>query len=119
MNAGNKILDLIPAGRSAWSRGVKDYAADLLDSLRDDQPITKQNLLNGANDWSHWAYGGCGMIYDADIGGRLCSPAELKRKKGGYLAHNSRESWLDVEAGAASQACRAILRAVAKLEKGE
>lgn len=67
MNAGNKILDLIPAGRSAWSRGVKDYAADLLGSLRDDQPITKQNLLNGANDWSQWAYGGCGLVYDSAI----------------------------------------------------
>lgn len=119
MNASNKILYLIPAGRSAWSRGVKDYAADLLGSLRDDQPITKQNLLNGANDWSQWAYGGCGLVYDSAIANMLCNPSELKRKKGGDLAPNSRESWLDVEARAASQACRAILRAVAKLEKGE
>ena len=115
MNEHQKILDLIPAGRSAWSRGVKDYAADLLDSLEPGQPITKESMLNGAKDWDQWAWGGCGLVYDYAIANVLCSPSELKRKKGGDLPPNSRESWLDVEARAASQACRAILRAVAKL----
>jgi len=101
-------LDRMPT-RSAWGRGVKAYACDLLDSL-EGRPVTMANLLNGADNWRHWAEGGCGLVYDADIAERLCTPGELKRKDGGRLPPNSRESWLDVEVRAASQAARWLLR---------
>lgn len=101
-------LDHMPR-RSAWARGVKDYARDLLDVI-EGRPVTKENLLNGAANWNQWAYGGCGLVYDSDIAERLCSKSELKRKDGGRLPPNSHESWLDVEARAVSQAAWWVLR---------
>ena len=98
--------------RSAWGRGVKDYALELVESA--EVKLTPENaeaaLLNGAKDWSQYSYGGCAAIYDADIAERLCSPSELKRKKGGDLQPSTRETWLDVQARALFQAFRLINR---------
>jgi len=107
----NKLKELLNnhKTRSAWSKGVKDFAFDLLDNL-EGRDITKENLLNGASDWSAYSYGGCALIYDADIAEALCSPSELKVKKGGDLQPNSKETWLDVQARALGQACSLILR---------
>ena len=93
--------------RSAWGRGVKDFAVDLLGNIESDtvNPDTlKADLLNGASDWSQYSYEGYALIYDSDIAEAMCSPSELKRKDGGRLAPNSRETWLDVQARALSQA---------------
>lgn len=110
--------------RSAWERGVKVYALDLLESLEEginggyidpadlESPaLLKKALLNGATDWSQYSAGGCSLIYDGDIASRLCTPSELKRKRGGDLQPNSRETWLDVQARALYQAARWIINA--------
>ena len=100
---------------SAWSKGVAIYADELRESLAENTlPATKENLLNGASDWSQYSYGGCALIYDADIAERLCNPSELKKKKGGDLQPNSRETWLDCQTRALSQAARIVLREVQK-----
>ena len=101
--------------RSAWKRGVKEYADELLDNLEEkaqinkripkDEKELKEWLLNGAMDWKDYSYGGCSLIYDSQIAERLCTPSELKKKDGGRLAPNSRESWLDVQTRALRQAC--------------
>ena len=110
--------------RSAWNRGVKSYAVDLLDELTEniqggyidpkdlDSPaLLKKTLLNGAADWAQYSWGGSSLIYDGDIAERLCTPSELKRKRGGDLQPNSRENWLDVQARALYQASRWIINA--------
>ena len=110
--------------RSAWSRGVKSYAVELLDELAEniqggyidpedlDSPaLLKKALLNGAADWQQYSWGGCSLCYDCQIAERLCTPSELKRKRGGDLQPNSRESWLDVQARALSQAANCIINA--------
>ena len=89
--------------RSAWSRGVKEYALELIEELPDDQefygsPADRKTLLNGADDWQQYSEGGCSLIYDVDIAERLCNPP------------NARESWLDVQARALYQAAALILR---------
>lgn len=97
--------------KSAWQKGVEIYADELREFLAENNlPATKENLLNGAANWTQYSYGGCSLIYDADIAERLCNPSELKRKKGGDLPPNSREEWLDVQARALSQAARQVLR---------
>ena len=59
--------------------------------------------------------GGCGPeADDADIAERLCAPSELKRKKGGDLQPSSRETWLDCQARALSQAARIVLKEAVK-----
>jgi hypothetical protein len=110
-----KLIEDSPA-RSAWSRGVKDYAVDLIDGL-EGLPVTKENLLNGADNWKAYSYGGSAFIYDADIAEALCNPSELKRTKNGDRQPNRNESWLDVQARALHQACNLILRSVKRLER--
>lgn len=107
------LLDRFPT-RSAWDRGVKETARDMLETMEEsgiDTP-TMANLLNGAQDWNQWAWGGCGLIYNADIAERYCSPSDLRKTRNGERRPNSREEWLDVEARAASQAAHRIVRIV-------
>lgn len=116
------------APRSAWDRGVNAYAHDLLDALDEaieggyfspddlEAPkILEKGLLNGADDWNQYSWGGCSLIYNADIAERLCSPSELERKRRGYLRPNRSEEWLDVQARALFQASQRILWAARAL----
>ena len=96
--------------RSAWDKGVKNYAIDLVDGMEEGQEFSCQSLLNGAQDWSQYSYGGCALIYDADIAKALCSPSELKSRKGGEWQPSKSKTWLDVQADALKQACNLILR---------
>lgn len=95
------VIESLPAERSAWRRGVRQYAMDLIEDLPDFQDLNPENcrgvLLNGAGSWKEWAYGGCGLVYDCYIAERLCTPSELRKKRGGELEPSSHESWLDVE----------------------
>ena len=108
------ILDKLKAVkcRSAWSKGVKEYAYLLLDNIfsySDYKSITDfkslhEELLNGAKNWHQFSWGGCALIYDGDIAKTLCSPSELKKCKNGMLRPNKQEQWLDVQARALFQA---------------
>ena len=57
-----EVLEKLQArkARSAWQRGVKDYAIDLLDNIEGDEmpPLTeiKKALLNGTQDWHQYKY---------------------------------------------------------------
>lgn len=109
--------------RSAWSRGVNAYALDILDSLEEYAnyefdnngvfpPLSESLALNGANDWFHYAAGGCGLIYTSAILARLCSPSELRR-----LSRSSRSDIdaIAIEARALFQAWRVIVVACSNL----
>lgn len=114
-----KLTEAVEAtkARSAWARGVKQYAFDLLDEVQEaanyygKEPETMTELeryaLNGAQDWKQYSEGGCSLCYNGQIAKRLCSPSELKRvqyKEGGIKEPNSRESWIDVQSRALYQA---------------
>lgn len=107
-----EAIEASPA-RSAWSKGVKLYALDLIADMEATRefygsPADRQDLLNGADDWQQYSEGGSALIYDGDIAERLCSPSEYKRAKEGQNPPNARESWLDVQARALYQAERLI-----------
>ena len=111
------------AGRSAWSRGVKAYAVELVESLEDSADLANEvllhkALLNGASSWAEYSEGGCALCYDADIAERLCSPSELKRTNWGMRAPNCRETWIDVQSRALWQAYRLLVSQWRKLEGG-
>ena len=114
MNAKSISIELearYHKARSTWSRGVILYADELLDNIwNDDGKVTEAHLLNGARDWEEYSEGGCSLIYDTDICHRLCTPSEIKRKRGGDLPLNSHETWLDVQARALYQAAYMIIR---------
>ena len=101
--------------RSAWDKGVKLYALELIEEVSEEAwdggpNMRKKALLNGAQDWQQFSEGGCSLIYNADIAERLCSPSELKRTKGGILNPNTGETWIDCQARALFQACNMVLR---------
>jgi hypothetical protein len=120
-------LGEINAGRSAWGKGVKKYAVELVESLSDDadlfnETLLRKALLNGAADWQQYSEGGCALVYDSDIAERLCSASELKRCRGGERQPNARETWLECQARALGQASALIRRtyvsAIAKANEG-
>lgn len=119
MKAYNEIKKELEArkDRSAWSKGVTVYALELLEEYQEraayegreaaDRIEFKAWLLNGADSWESYSYGGSSLIYNGDIAERLCCPSEYKRTREGERRPNSREEWLDVQARALYQAaCR-------------
>ena len=109
-----RIIEATSA-RSAWRKGVKAYALEMLESAEDGFSLA--SLLNGAESWRAYSYGGCALIYDADIAERLCSPSEYRKTRQGERAPNSRETWLDCQARACGQAANLIASAVRKEAK--
>ena len=102
---------------SAWSRGVKEQALELVEKA--EVELTRDNalieLLSGAESWHEYSWSGRAYAFDGDIAERYCTPSELKKKKGGELNPNSREDWLDVQARALLQSYRLIYGALRTL----
>ena len=83
------------SARSAWDKGVKGYAVEMFDDYLDRLHITddsvrigkvaEADLLNGAQNWEQYSYGGCAEVYDGDICERLCTESEKKKTHGGEL----------------------------------
>lgn len=98
--------------RSTWDRAVKKYMEELIEDFDPDDDLNKYNvkqkLLNGAQDWREYNYGGCALVYDYDIAERLCCPSEFKRRKYGELPPNSKETWLDAQGRALGKAAAEI-----------
>lgn len=103
--------------RSAWDKGVFEYAIEMLEQLGHKQEITDPKECFNHCDYKtmsvselahECSYGACFEIFDEDIAKRLCSPSELKkyyRKDGSFRqTANARETWLDVQARALKQA---------------
>lgn len=108
--------------RSAWDKGVTIYALELLEELEENRKYNdldenlhplelKNELLNGADNWNAYSWGGSSLIYDSDIAERLCTPSELKKTRNGERRPNSREEWLDTQARALRQAANRIINA--------
>ena len=120
------ILDKVAAeleaqkDRSAWGKGVTVYALELVEELRERAAYEGRNpepgkecrewMLNGAQDWAQYSWGGSSLIYEGDIAERLCTPSELKKTRHGERRPNSREEWLDTQARALTQACNRVAR---------
>lgn len=111
--------------RSAWAKGVKAYAFELLENLEEgldggwyyeedimSPKLLRKMLLNGAENWKQFSWGGSSLIYDCDIAERLCTPSELKKTRYGERKPNHSEDWLDVQARALYQAEFAIKKAI-------
>ena len=111
--------------RSAWKRATASDALDFLDQIQHgiesgelkpaalgDRAELRRYLLNGAETWEQYSWGGCGLIYDTDIARRYCTPSELKKTKDGQKNPNGREQWLDVQARALNQGARIAIDAI-------
>lgn len=111
--------------RSAWDKGVTVYALEMVEQLAEAAEggyidaddllaprMLRKALLNGADDWSAYSWGGFSLIYNGDIAARLCCPSELKRTRNGDRRPNSREEWLDTQARALFQAANRVYKAL-------
>ena len=118
--------------RSAWERGVNEYAQGFVDdmeewmengyvSLEDIQNTNRleEILLNGADNWSHYSWSGCSLCYNYQIAERLCSPSELKKTRNGMREPNRQEGWLDVQARALTQAYWRVRKAIARVKEAK
>lgn len=121
----NRIMDEVSEERtrSAWTQGVKLYALELLEGIKDgiesgwidDEDIASpamldRYLLDGASSWTEYSWGGCSLIYNGDIAERLCTASELKKTRNGERKPNHNEEWLDTQARALYQASELIKR---------
>ena len=115
--------------RSAWDKGVTMYALELVEELKERAAYEGRNpeqgkecrewMLNGAQDWDQYSWGGSSLIYNGDIAERLCCPSELKRTRNGERRPNSREEWLDTQARALYQAANRVSRLYRSIIIGE
>ena len=106
--------------RSAWNKGVKEYALELAEMLFEnytrfhdevcDPNLLEKTLLNGASNWSEYSYGGCSLVCGGQIAERLSTKTELKLTKNGEKQPNKNENWLDVQARALYQASNIVKR---------
>lgn len=109
--------------RSAWDKGVKAYALEMLEEMAfnaehgyidadvfSNSRTLREALLNGADNWKQYSYIGSSLIYDEDIAERLCNPSKLKKTRNGERNPNSRETWLDVQARALGEASYLIIK---------
>ena len=104
--------------RSAWKKGVKEYAAELVEKLEEyagyngtpgvievNNPAGFLEIcLNGAQDWEQYSKGGMSLVYNRTIAERLCTKSELKRVNGGERMPNRFNDWCDIQARALRQA---------------
>ena len=72
--------------RSQWEKGIEFYSHFLAEELNDDylpEEIKVEDifdiLLNGAQNWHQFAWGGCGLIYNNAIANTLLTPSQRKR----------------------------------------
>ena len=102
---------------SAWGRGVKEQALELIEGA--EVELTRDNalieLLNGAKSWSEYSNSGNALIYNGDIAERYCTPSELKRTNNGAKDPNSHEDWIQLQARALLQSYRLIYGALRTL----
>lgn len=122
MTSINKCLTYVKATkpRSAWGKGVRLYAIELLNKAKEWNggafDLTGNNyksvLLCGAKNWTQYSEGGCSLIYNEDIAKRVCSKSELVKTRYGERNPNSREDWLQCQARALYQAQELIWDAI-------
>ena len=100
--------------RSAWDKGVYDYAFDILEPLCDElENVKADTLMNGASSWKDYSYGGCALICDDDIAKRMCTPSEYKK----YLNAGPNSKLSDSDYWLGNVQTRALFQAMAKIRR--
>lgn len=106
-------LSITTPCRSQWEKGIEFYAHFLAEELNDNylsENIEVKDifkiLLNGAENWHQFAWGGCGQVYNDEIAKTLLTPSQRKRitQADTFRGH----SLLDLEAHALAKAAARV-----------
>lgn len=106
--------------RSTWRKAIKEDAIEMLynaivwqgeDYVPCNSVELKKIILNGAENWKGYSYGGSALVYDYDIALHYCTPSGFKACHEGEWNPNKMETWLDVQARALYQAWKLIEKA--------
>ncbi len=75
--------------RSAWARGVQNYTAELFNNVLNfwndytgeatNYKDFEKLMLNGADNWHYYSYGGGSYCYNFDIAKNIFTPSQFKR----------------------------------------
>ena len=117
--------------RGAWEKGVTLYAIEMMEDAQQNiihyhttdladllvPRLLDRVLLNGAESWNQYSWGGCALCCNSDICERLCPPSEIKKRKGGAWKPNKYEEWLDVQARALYQAARRVKNIIRNIKR--
>ena len=101
------MIQFVPGAERKW----------VMNNAEADNRHPKEDLLNGAKNWSQYSRDGNYLIYDSDICKALCGPREQKRTKTGTLPPNDREDWMDMQARALQQAAAILMDEVNRRTK--
>lgn len=108
-------IDRLKMRKSAWSNGVKQYMHDFIDydftlfvklTNSKDFKEFEHVLLNGADNWGHYSWGGCSLCYNYDILERLCPASIIKKYENSSMVNGV--ELLDIQARALKQACKRL-----------
>lgn len=121
--AATKSINQIKS-RSTWNKAVKIDALDFIEKLQEaneyspidpavlcDRKKIETILLNGAENWEQYSWGGCALIYDDDIRAYYLTPSEQKKYKGNIIAGCH---VLDMQARALYQAANIVCRCISE-----
>lgn len=100
--------------KSAWDKGVYEYAFDILDPLDDElENVDAETLMNGANSWLQYSRGGCALVWQGDIAKRMCTPSEYKK----YLNAGEKSKLSDSGYWIDNVQCRALFQAMSRIRR--
>ena len=115
---------------SAWNRGVKLYAMEILSNIKDEgqnelsfdengkliqKTWTIHGLTQGFDHWVGCSQSGQFEIYDREIALRLCTASELQKTKFGERNPSKRETWIECQGRALFQARNLIAKTVTEM----
>lgn len=100
-------------GRTKWEKGVKKYALELAEEVEGEEYLSgeefRKALLNGAEGWRQYSYGGCALISDEEIFCRLLPKSTFKK----MIKEEAFEA-LDLQTRALKEASDLIIKLVIK-----
>lgn len=108
--------------RTAWERGVLQYASDLFGAYVDSRDITDLNvrigkiseadLLRGAESWQQYGAMGRALIWDRDICLRLGTKYQIQKTERGQKQPSRGGTWKELQVKALGEAAQIVIAAV-------
>lgn len=118
-----ELMRVLVDGMTKGTTGLTDkgvdvmraYCEDFLDFLEecdDVDDVTMTLLLNGADDWYQYSWGGCSLVYTYDLAERLLTADEFEQWKNDEFLQEKQDGtyFLNLQAGVLQYASSLIIK---------